>query len=1177
VAATEIRIGGRRFAFWFMAAIYVVVAIFYHTRFMTVSPSDDSLTQSVKLARNSPYSLAIMLGLASFFFMHFTAALCVDPILRDRRIGLLPLVLAAPIRRPTYVFGKFLGAAFLTMLPPLFFALTAFIAQWVPNSQVGLMAPNVTGLLVGYLEFYVPFTLLIAGFVFALAIWSGNPKLVYSTVTVLFIAYFTLINLAEGVDHRWVAYCDPSGILYLGDVVGKGKTNAELNQIGWLTHPWFLVNRAALIVVGLGLPALAALSFSRREARVTAAKPKRRRAAAPAPAPAGGLLPAKAPLRPLSPQVPLRLGGLRQLMRVTGAELRLLTHERSLFFIVPLLALTLWTSISNVAGPFEAEVIPVSTQVALGMQWMLLIFLLGTTVFFSGETAYRDRECDLADLLHAYPVPESALVGGKVVANLILAVILIVIAVLTGLVYQATHQGGPVRLTPFVALFGGVLLPTVVFLIALGLAAGYLARSKPGGYALVLGIAGLLFVLFFRGHRHWLYNLPAFGLFNYSDLVGFGPLRSTLILQRLYLLGLAALLIGIAIAVYPRAAGGRGRGPSLAAIRERGALPMTTLGLLTALILGGVIFARVERGVGSLATERGRVRYEREVKPWLERRPEPEVAAVDLDLDLDPAHHAFRLQSTFALRNIGPAPIDTVHVTVNPRLLASGEMTLAGAPPARYENWVATFPLASRLAPGDSVVLACRFAGRVPDGVPRAGGELRSFIEPGGTYLHSFDPEPWLPTLGYNSDLEIQSDRTRRKFGLPKRETLPDADSTGITPGLFHQSLAFPYRARIRVPADERVLSAGRLVAEREAGPGRREFEYVSDGPIYFFPVMAGTWQEARDGTSAVYHDPLHDQNTTKILDALTSSRSTFSDLFAPFPYAELRLAEFPRLANFAMGYPTLIPYSESIGFLTRDSKKRANMNFYVTAHEVAHQWWGTVIWPGHGKGAAVLTESMANYSTLLMAGRHEGEAKRRQMFEDFEDRYLRRRDPNEERPLVQLDGDRRRDDVVWYNRGGVVFYMLHRMLGEEAMLTAIREFIARFSFQLDHATLDDLMAVFERRHPETRAFFDQYVRDKAIPNPGYRSATRRANGDGTWVVRCEIANSGQGDLDLEVAATRGERDQEGFEEARGRVALRGASPAAVEIRCPFEPASVEMDPDRVVLLQERTQGRRKL
>ncbi len=304
--------------------------------------------------------------------------------------------------------------------------------------------------------------------------------------------------------------------------------------------------------------------------------------------------------------------------------------------------------------------------------------------------------------------------------------------------------------------------------------------------------------------------------------------------------------------------------------------------MVIALVFGVMIYRRVEGGMWSLASEREIARYERAMKPWLDGRPEPEIAGVDLELDLHPARNAFDLAAVMTVANTRGVPIDTVHVTVNPRLMARGELTLAGRPPASYDTWVATFPLAAPLAAGDSLLLACRWSGRVPDGVPRRSSMLKAFIAPGGTYLHSLEPQPWLPVLGYNSDLELERDRTRKKHRLPKRESLPDADSTGTTPGLSNQSLAYPYRARIRVPAGEQVLSAGTLVAERDAGPGRREFEFVSDGPIYFYPVMTGKWTKAREPDSAVYHAPHHGVNAPQILDALVASRADFQHALRP-------------------------------------------------------------------------------------------------------------------------------------------------------------------------------------------------------------------------------------------------------------------------------------------------------
>jgi aminopeptidase N len=439
-----------------------------------------------------------------------------------------------------------------------------------------------------------------------------------------------------------------------------------------------------------------------------------------------------------------------------------------------------------------------------------------------------------------------------------------------------------------------------------------------------------------------------------------------------------------------------------------------------------------------------------------------------------------------------------------------------------------------------------------------------------------------------------------------------------VTAGLYHQRSAFPYRAVVSVPEGQRVLSAGKLVAERSSG-GRTEFEYESDGKIYFYPIMAGTWVENRRGPNAVYHAAVHPQNRDKILDALERSRNEFSAAFAPYPYSELRVVEFPRHASFAMGYPTLIPYSESIGFLTRDPEDAPNLNFYVTGHEVAHQWWGTVVWPAHGKGSPVLTEGLANYATLVLAERVEGDARRRKLFTLFEDLYLRRRDPNEERPISELDGDRRGDDAIWYNRGGVVFYMLHRMLGEQRMLAGIQEYVRRYSFQDDHPTIHDFVDVFEDLYPETGTFFDQYVFAKSIPNPKFVNAKKESLGDGRWRVRFDVANRGEGDLELVIEAHEGKRADrdkaekearkagrsrddrrkdpaeresltttgeaspeavaaaEPFASSRAVVSLVGEDPVAGEIVCDFEPTELEMDPDGTVLLQERLKGRHDL
>ena len=44
---------------------------------------------------------------------------------------------------------------------------------------------------------------------------------------------------------------------------------------------------------------------------------------------------------------------------------------------------------------------------------------------------------------------------------------------------------------------------------------------------------------------------------------------------------------------------------------------------------------------------------------------------------------------------------------------------------------------------------------------------------------------------------------------------------------------------------------------------------------------------------------------------------------------------------------------------------------FYITAHEVAHQWWAHQVMGGNVQGSTMMSESLAQY-TALMVMKHE-------------------------------------------------------------------------------------------------------------------------------------------------------------------------------------------------------------
>ena len=68
---------------------------------------------------------------------------------------------------------------------------------------------------------------------------------------------------------------------------------------------------------------------------------------------------------------------------------------------------------------------------------------------------------------------------------------------------------------------------------------------------------------------------------------------------------------------------------------------------------------------------------------------------------------------------------------------------------------------------------------------------------------------------------------------------------------------------------------------------------------------------------------------------------------FGPYQFGQVRIAEFPGYMNLAKGSPNTIPFSETLGF-TGDFRDPATLDFLplTTAHEMAHQYWGSQLTP---------------------------------------------------------------------------------------------------------------------------------------------------------------------------------------------------------------------------------------
>jgi ABC-2 type transport system permease protein len=175
--------------------------------------------------------------------------------------------------------------------------------------------------------------------------------------------------------------------------------------------------------------------------------------------------------------------------------------------------------------------------------------------------------------------------------------------------------------------------------------------------------------------------------------------------------------------------------------------------------------------------------------------------------------------------------------------------------------------------------------------------------------------------------------------------------------------------------------------------------------------------------------------------------------------------SEYPRYRTFAQSFPNTIPFSEGIGFIGRVEKPTdIDFAYFVTAHELGHQWWAHQLIGGRVEGSNMMSETLAEYSALMVMQQKYGPHNMRRFLKHELDRYLRGRagEIRRERPVVLVQNE----PYVWYQKGGQVMYTLADYIGEDKVNLALHNFL----MQHRYANANDSQSV---PYPDTRPLIE--------------------------------------------------------------------------------------------------------
>jgi len=593
-------------------------------------------------------------------------------------------------------------------------------------------------------------------------------------------------------------------------------------------------------------------------------------------------------------------------------------------------------------------------------------------------------------------------------------------------------------------------------------------------------------------------RLPAFGFEDrlylygsspslvYSDMNGWGHFLPAVLWFRLYWLAFAALLLVATYALWVRGreAGWRRRIAAGAARMRGPAWAIAGIAGLAFAATGSWIFYNthvLNPYVTRNDRQRDQAEYEKRYKA-LAATPQPRITAVDVRVDLFPAQNRARIAGTMTLVNKSGAPIRDVYVVYPTKAVVHA---MSFGVPSRLADAAAGlhwhhFVLSDALAPGATT----EFRFDLEYGARGFGNDGADPVVLGnGSFLNAgLSPETTLmPSFGYAEDAELSSDHDRKDFGLAPKPRMHDLDDPAMAMrnALSRDADFIDYRARFCTAADQLPVTSG-YVEKDTTENGRRCIDYRMDAKMAdIYSFVSARYEVRRD----VWHGPSgdvaieidyhrgHEYNVDRMVAAVKDSLAYFTAHWGPYQHKIVRIIEFPRFSRaggFAESFPNTVPFNEAIGFTAKVNDRDPqdiDYPYFVTAHEVAHQWWAHQEMPANVQGAEFITESLAEYSALMVLKQKYGDAKMRRFLKYELDRYLlgRGTETKQEQPLVRADGA----SYVHYQKGALTLYALQDAIGEPAMDDAISAFLRRWHFAgPPFARSVDLLAEFRRVTP---------------------------------------------------------------------------------------------------------------
>jgi ABC-2 type transport system permease protein len=1056
----EMRYWLRGFMVW---VFFIIVA----AMFMGATSSDKVTIGGAleNTKRNAPFVIQNYYAIAGIFTLLMTTAFVNAAAARDFAYNTFQMVFSTPLKRSDFLLGRFFGAAAVSVIPILGVSFGILVARYMPWADADRFGPVIwSAHLKSILVFAIPNTLFVAAVIFAVAALTRSTITSFIAALVLLVGYAVSDAFLSDIRNETIAaITDPFGSRAF-DLMTKYWTVSDRNRLSLGWEGLLLWNRLLWMTVSGLIFAFAYNRFSFSE-RSKKSRPVEDQEAA------SGSTVALPSIRPSYGTA----AAIRQYTGSVGTEFFGVVKSTS--FIVILLASLLNMIPALVFSASEGygnQSLPVTYWVCDIIQGTLFSFLVGMVTFYAGVLVWKERDARVDEIHDAMPHPGWTSFAAKFTALLGVLWIILLVAISAGIVTQLAHGYSRLQLGLYAKSILVVDFSTLFFLSILAFFIHVFSPNKYVGYfAYVTFLILNAFVWIPLDVSSLLVRYGSRPGMTYSDLFHFAPFLANWSWFTVYWLAFTALIAITTALFWPRGKETAiGKRWMVARQQFGGMWSAATLLALVAFVGTGAWIFYNTKIVNEIVTpkvqERLQAEYEKTYKKY-EGIPQPRVQDVRYAIDIFPETRNMVLHGDQVIQNKSAEPIAEIHFVLNPDYEIDIQLDAASITLDDKRLHYRIYKLSQPMAPGESRNMKFSVRSHVR-GIENQTSHLD--LVQNGTFFNNFIA----PQIGYQAAGELTDKNDRKKQGLKEKDLMPALERNCgehcRSTYLSNNSDWVNVDTVISTSPDQIAVAPGSLEKEWTEN-GRRYFHYKLDHfSLNFYSFISARYEVAREEWSGVkievYYNKEHVWNVPKMLKSIRKSLEYYTANFGPYAHKEARIIEFPRVARFAQAFPGTMPYSEAIGFIANLSKPDdIDMVYYVVAHEMGHQWWAHQVVGANMQGATLLSETMAQYSALMVMEHEYGRDTMRKFLEYEMDNYLknRGRETLKERPLLTVEADQ---GYVHYRKGSVVMYYLKERIGEEAVNRALRKIIAKFAYQQPpYPTSHDLVDAFNEETPE--------------------------------------------------------------------------------------------------------------